>query len=202
QTVEQSVDAQGSRLLNLESLVAATEKSHLERKKTVVDVGNQLESKCAALGTLIQEYGQLQRRLESMESLLKSGSLWILQLPPGVKAPSVVFRRETMCFSAQEWANLEEQQRELHINELRGNNEPQICLDYAISEHDLLSQLQRGEASCNGDEVASREVSAEPSTADCGIPEPSFAGVVKQGEETCMEEQGAMKDVEFTKLSV
>ncbi|KAM9023142.1 uncharacterized protein PRD47_002058 [Ara ararauna] len=168
----QTVDAHGSRLLNLESRVAATEKNHLEREKTVVDFGNQLESKCAALGTLIQEYGQLQRRLESMENLLKSGNLWILQLPPGVKvarAPSVVFQRQTTCFCAHEWANLEEQQRELHINELKGNNEPQICLDYAISEHDLLSQLQRGEASCNGDDVASKEASAY----SLGIPDPS-----------------------------
>ncbi|KAM9572875.1 uncharacterized protein ACIB01_002009 [Guaruba guarouba] len=81
----QTVDAHGSRLLNLESRVAATEKTHLERERTVVDFGNQLESKCAALGTLIQEYGQPQRRVESVENLLKSGNLWILRLPPGVK---------------------------------------------------------------------------------------------------------------------
>ncbi|XP_057258874.1 LOW QUALITY PROTEIN: uncharacterized protein LOC130595849 [Pezoporus wallicus] len=279
QTVEQSVDAHGSRLLNLESRVAATEKNHLERGKTAVDFGNQLESKCTALGTLIQEYEQLQRRLKSIENFLKSGNLWILQLPPrstspGWTYPSVVFQSETVCFSAQEWADLQEQQRELRIKELGGNNEPQICLDYAISKHDLLSQHQRGEASCNGDEAASKEVSAEPSAVlaeallfkvdvnsqdgsagvqeglegravlaepgpcECcsvrasldsgagrttreepssatttteevssllqhtGIPEPSFAGVGKQEEERCMEEQGTMKDVEFTKLSV
>lgn len=238
QAVEQSVDAHASRLLSLERRAAATEKNHLERGKMVVDFGNQLESKCAVLNTLIQEYGQLQRRLESIENLLKSGNFWILQLPPGAtvtKAPTVVFQSETTCFSAQEWSNLEEQQRELHINELRGKNDPQICLNYTISKHDLLSQLQRGEASCNGDEAASKEVPAElsaeallfklhlssqdgsegaeeglegravlaePGPADCGIPEPSFAGVVKQEEERCMEEQGTMKDVEFTEPSV
>ncbi|XP_010021170.1 PREDICTED: zinc finger protein 777-like, partial [Nestor notabilis] len=180
---------------------AATEKNHLEREKMVVDFGNQLEGKCAVLGTLIQEYGQLQRRVESIENLLKSGNFWILQLPPGAKAPEVVFQSDTMCFSAQEWANLEERQRELHVNKLRGKNEPQICLDYAISKHDLLSQLQRGEVSCNGDEAASKDVPADPSAADYGIPEPSFAGIVKQEEELCMEEQGTMKDVEFTEPS-
>lgn len=87
QTVERSVDAHGSRLLNLESRVAATEKNHLEREKTVMDFGNQLESKCAALGTLIQEYGQLQRRLGSMENLLKSGNLRILRLAPASRSP-------------------------------------------------------------------------------------------------------------------
>ncbi|XP_061202223.1 zinc finger protein 282-like [Neopsephotus bourkii] len=87
QTVEQSVDAHGSRLLNLESRVAATEKNHLGRGKTVVEFGSQLESKCAALGTLIQEYGQLQRSLENMENLLKSGNLRILQPPPGSRSP-------------------------------------------------------------------------------------------------------------------
>ncbi|NXD66310.1 ZN783 protein, partial [Eolophus roseicapillus] len=162
QAVEQSVDTHASRLLNLERRVNATEKNHLEREKTVVDFGNQLESKCAALGTLIQEYGHLQRRLENVESLLKSGNFWILQLPPGVKAPVVLFQSDAMCFSAQEWSNLEERQRELRINKLRGKNEPQICQDYAISKRDLLSQLQRGEASCNGDEAASKEVPAEP----------------------------------------
>ncbi|XP_030900421.2 protein ZNF767-like isoform X2 [Melopsittacus undulatus] len=72
-----------SRFLNLESRVADTEKNHLEREKTVVDFGNQLESRSPAVGTLLQEYGQFQQRLESMENLLKSGNLRILQLLPG-----------------------------------------------------------------------------------------------------------------------
>ncbi|NXS74242.1 ZN783 protein, partial [Pandion haliaetus] len=202
QAVERSVDAHAERLLNLERRTVTAEKKYFDCEKTVVDFGNQLESKLAVLGTLIQEYGQLQKRLENMENLLKNKNFWILQLPPGDEVPKapVAFESSAAHFSAQAWENLEEWQRELYSNVLRGKNEPLISLDYVISKPDFLSQLQRGEAPCNGDKAASREIPAE--ATDYGIPEPSFAGVVKQEEEPCMEEQGATEDAEFTELSV
>ncbi|NWQ91386.1 ZN783 protein, partial [Burhinus bistriatus] len=165
QAVERSVDAHASRLLNLERRTVTTEKKYLDCEKTVVDFGNQLESKLAVLGTLIQNYGQLQRRLENMENLLKNKNFWILQLPPGgevSKAPAA-FESDAADFSAQEWANPEEWQRELYKNMLIGKNESLISLDYATSKPDLLSRLQRGEVPCNGDKVTSREIPAEPS---------------------------------------
>ncbi|NWH15797.1 ZN783 protein, partial [Grus americana] len=163
QAVERSVDAHASRLLNLERRTVTTEKKYFDCEKTVVDFGNQLESKLAVLGTLIQEYGQLQKRLENMENLLKNKNFWVLRVPPGSEAPAAAFESESAYFSAAEWENLEEWQRELYKTVLRGKNEPLVSLDNTVSEPDLLSQLQREAAPCGGDKAASSEMPAEPS---------------------------------------
>ncbi|XP_068260511.1 zinc finger protein 777-like isoform X4 [Nyctibius grandis] len=164
QAVERSVDAHASRLLSLERRAVTTEKKYLDCEKAVVDFGNQLESKLAVLGTLLQEYGQLQQRLENVENLLKNKNFWILQLPPGGEVPKLqVLESDAACLSVQEWENLEEWQRELYQNVLQGKSESLISLDCAISRSDLLSQLQRGQAPCSGGEAASRESPAEPS---------------------------------------
>ncbi|KAF3819469.1 hypothetical protein GH733_013619, partial [Mirounga leonina] len=54
--------------LGLERRTETAEKSP-NCEKTAVEFGNQLEGKWAVLGTLLQEYGLLQRRLEKWELL-------------------------------------------------------------------------------------------------------------------------------------
>ncbi|XP_040405247.1 zinc finger protein 282-like isoform X7 [Cygnus olor] len=241
QAVEKSVEAHAARLLGLERRTVTTEKKYVDCERTVVDFGNQLESKLAVLGTLVQEYGHLQQRLESVENLLRNRNLWVLRLPPGPRGEAPEgFDSNAAGFSEQEWENLEEWQRELYKNMLRGNSESLISLDYAVSKPDLLSRLQR-EVPCDEVALGEREIPVEPSAAESlvfrpdassqdskegvqcsteqenleaktvladptpaeyGIPEPSFAGALKQEDEPCTEEQGATEDMEFTELSV
>ncbi|NXP53458.1 ZN783 protein, partial [Heliornis fulica] len=199
QAVERSVGAQASRLLSLERRTGSTEKKYLDCERMVVEFGKRLESKLAVLGTLLREYGQLQRRLENVENLLKNRNQWALRLPPGSDVPKVTTESDAASSSAPEWDNLEEWQRELCKNPLRGKNEPSVSLD-PTAPSPSLSRPQRGESPCSGDKVTSREVPAEPT--DCSFPELSFAAVVKEEAELCVEERGATEDAEFIELSV
>uniref|UniRef100_A0A670JPV0 Uncharacterized protein n=1 Tax=Podarcis muralis TaxID=64176 RepID=A0A670JPV0_PODMU len=86
QAVERTVEAQALRLLSLEQRSEMAEKRFGDCEKAVAELGTQLDSRWSALETLLQEYGQLQKRLETMEDLLKNGNFWFLKVPVNAAA--------------------------------------------------------------------------------------------------------------------
>ncbi|XP_065254567.1 zinc finger protein 84-like [Emys orbicularis] len=177
QAVERKVASQAAQLLNLDGRMGTAEKKLVGCEKTMVEFGNQLESKWAALGTLIQGYGLLQRRLENMENLLKNRNFWILRLPSGTKGEV-----------PKGWESAAKWQKELCENVMKGNFETLISLDSAISKPSILSRLERGEEPCVEDEPEETEIRMEPSM-DSPVPTHEISSWIKQEEELCIKDQ-------------
>ncbi|CAM4601426.1 unnamed protein product [Lepidochelys kempii] len=179
QAIEKKVDSQATQLLNLNGRMGTAEKKLVSCEETMVEFGNQLESKWAVLGTLIQEYGLLQRRLENMENLLKNRNFWILRLPPGAKG-EVNIPISQLVQSG--WESAAKWQKELCENVMKGNYETLVSLDSVISKPSILSQIERGPEPCVGDEPEETEIPTEPSM-DSPVPTHEISSWIKQEEE-------------------
>ncbi|XP_039404717.1 uncharacterized protein LOC104686484 isoform X7 [Corvus cornix cornix] len=100
----------------------------------------------------------LERRMERAEAALRDRPLAALRLH-GVP---VLFEDVAVRFSRQEWASLDEGQRELYRSVMEGNYEMLVSLYCALSKPELLLQLEREELSTPPEsEPEAAEVSPE-----------------------------------------
>ncbi|KAL1777797.1 zinc finger protein 398-like [Sigmodon hispidus] len=136
QAVEKKTESQTVRIQSLEIRTGSAEKRLADFEKTAMELSSQLESKWAVLGTLLQEYGLLQRRLENLENQMQTRNSWVLRLPPSSKdeAPKVSVTTEEVagCFPEQQEGSPEDRQKEL-------------CKHAAKESREVLGSLETGQ---------------------------------------------------------
>ncbi|XP_060103930.1 zinc finger protein 398-like [Heteronotia binoei] len=167
QAMERTMEAHALRLLSLEQRSGTAEKRFAACEKAVAELGSQLESRWAVLGTFLQEYGQLQRRLENMENLLTNWNFWVLRVPTGSSGAaskgSSTLEDISGHFSHEKWGKLSEWQKELYKNVVKGNCESLISLDFAVSKLEGLTCAE-GRGGPGGLTQADSRGAQEPST--------------------------------------
>ncbi|XP_055461518.1 zinc finger protein 398-like [Psammomys obesus] len=136
QAVEKKTASQAVHLQSLEVRTGSAEKKLADFEKTAVELSSQLEGKWIVLGTLLQEYGLLQRRLEDLENQMQNRNSWVLRLPPNSKdeAPKVSVTAEEMagCFQEHQEGSPEDWQKEL-------------CKHGAKESQEVLGSLETGQ---------------------------------------------------------
>ncbi|XP_061442046.1 zinc finger protein 282-like isoform X2 [Rhineura floridana] len=183
QAVERTVEAQALRLLSLEQRSGTAEKRFVDCEKSVAELGSQLESRGSALGTLIQEYGLLQKRLENMENLLKNWNFWVRKVPvgstgEGLKVPAT-FGDGSSHFSREKWERLEEWQKELYKNVIKGNY-------FAVSKLENLACTEQAPHTLDqkGSEGRTQELPSDSKT-ESSISRTDIISWIKQEEDSC-----------------
>nr|XP_028607494.1 zinc finger protein 282-like isoform X2 [Podarcis muralis] len=197
QAVERTVEAQALRLLSLEQRSEMAEKRFGDCEKAVAELGTQLDSRWSALETLLQEYGQLQKRLETMEDLLKNGNFWFLKVPVNAAAAaskvSAASGDGSAPFSREKWERLEDWQRELYKNVAKGNGESLISLDLAVSKLENFTCAPQEDAPHILGQKNSEECAQEPlsdSKTESSISRTDIISWIKQEEELCTKGNG------------
>ncbi|KAG8138657.1 hypothetical protein E2320_001464, partial [Naja naja] len=198
QAMERKIDLLATRLLSLEGRSGTAEKKLLDCEKTAMEFGNQLENKWAVLGTLIQEYGLLQRRLENMENLLKSRNFWVLRLPPGCRLRLWTLRFISPPKSGRIWligrktcADVNVAKPEMHPRAERGAPESSVPEPPSTKERDILTRIkQEGAFSGGGPFSEDRGLAADPCAGAQGLMSAhDFLSWIKQEDDPCVRHQ-------------